>query len=169
MTHEEFEEASNYWQMKDATGKKPSHEALLSIMEEYIHANNTCALATGYGTFVRCTPIEYSYYDGAFWMFSEGGLKFFALEKNKNVCLSIYDPYDGFNKLNGMQITGIAEIVEPYCQEYLRAAAFKNLPLEALNKLSSPMYLIKIEPKHIDFLHAAFREQGFFARQALDF
>jgi len=59
-------------------------------------------------------------------------------------------------------------VVEPYCQEYRRAAAFKNLPLEALNKRSSPMYLIKIEPKHIDFLHAAFREQGFFARQALD-
>jgi len=58
-------------------------------------------------------------------MFSEGGLKFFALEKNKNVCLAIYDP--------------------------------------------SPMHLIKITPKHIDFLHSVFREQGFNARQALDF
>lgn len=169
MTHEEFKEASEYWQKKDAAGKKLSREVLLAAMEEYIQANNTCALATGSGTFVRCTPIEYSYHDGVFWMFSEGGLKFFALERNKNVCLSIYDPYDGFGKLNGMQVTGMAEIVEPFCNEYIRAAVFKKIPLEALKKLPSPMHLIKITPKHIDFLHSAFREQGFNARQALDF
>ena len=29
-------------------------------LEEYIRANNTCALATGAGSYVRCTPIEYS-------------------------------------------------------------------------------------------------------------
>lgn len=59
-------------------------------MEEYILANKTCALATGAGEFVRCTPIEYTYHHGAFWMFSEGGEKFAALEKNKNVCLAIF-------------------------------------------------------------------------------
>lgn len=169
MTHEEFEEAAEYWQKKDATGKRLNREALLAAMEEYIQANNTCALATGAGTFVRCTPIEYSYHDGAFWMFSEGGFKFFALERNKNVCLAIYDPYDGFGKLNGMQVTGMAEIVEPFCKEYLKAAAFRKIPLETLKKLPSPMYLIKITPKHIDFLRSAFRERGFNARQTLDF
>lgn len=169
MTHEEYKEAAEYWQRKDATGKKLSRDALLTVMEEYIHANKTCALATGFRTFVRCTPIEYSYYDGAFWMFSEGGLKFLALENNKNVCLSIFDSYEGFEKLNGMQITGVAEIAEPFSNEYLKAATFKKLPLEVLKKLSSPMHLIKITPKHIDFLHSAFREQGFSARQSLDF
>lgn len=44
---------------------------------------------------MRCTPIEYSYHDGRFWMFSEGGEKFIGLEKNENVCLAIYDKYDG--------------------------------------------------------------------------
>lgn len=167
--HEEFKEAAEYWQKKDATGKKLSREALIAVMEEYIQANNTCALATGSGTYVRCTPIEHSYHAGAFWMFSEGGLKFFALERNQNVCLAIYDPYNGFGKLNGMQVTGTAEIVEPFCNLYLEAATFKKIPLETLKKLPSPMHLIKITPKHIDFLHSAFREQGFYARQALDF
>jgi len=169
MTHEEYKEAIEYWQKKDAIGKKLSREALLAAMEEYIQSNNTCALATGSGTFVRCTPIEYSYHDSSFWMFSEGGLKFFALERNENVCLAIYDPYDGFGKLDGMQVTGMAEIVEPFCNEYLKAATFKKIPLQVLKKLPSPMHLIKMTPKHIDFLHSAFREQGFNARQALDF
>lgn len=169
MTHEKFEEAAGYWKKKDAEGKKMDRETLTAAMETYIQAHNTCALATGAGTFVRCTPIEYSWHDGAFWIFSEGGLKFFALERNKNVCLAIYDPYEGFGKLNGMQVTGTAEIVEPFCNEYLKAATFKKIPLEALMKLPSPIHLIKMTPKHIDFLSSAFQKQGFDCRQSMEF
>jgi len=76
MTHEDYKRAINHWKIKDMDNKSPDRETLLSAMEAYINANNTCALATGAGDYVRCTPIEYSYHDGAFWMFSEGGLKF---------------------------------------------------------------------------------------------
>ena len=169
MTHDEFSEAAKYWQRKDAQGKKLSKDALLPIIEEYINANSTCALATGSGSFVRCTPIEYSYHDGAFWMFSEGGMKFFALEQNENVSLAIFEPYDGFGKLNGMQIAGTAELVEPFCEEYERAASVKHIPLEALKKLPSPMHLIKVTPKHIDFLRSAFKDSGYDSRQSMDF
>lgn len=56
-------------------------EALKKAVSDYIAQNNTCALATGIGDYVRCTPIEYSFHDGKFWMFSEGGKKFVGLEK----------------------------------------------------------------------------------------
>ena len=72
---------------------------LWAAIEEYIQCNNTCALATGYGDFIRCTPIEYSWHNDAFWMFSEGGKKFVGLEENKNVCLAIYDRYDGIKEI----------------------------------------------------------------------
>lgn len=169
MTHEEFEEAAGYWKKKDAAGKKMDHETLTAAMETYIQAHNTCALATGAGTFVRCTPIEYSWHDSAFWIFSEGGMKFAALEQNRNVCLAIYDAYDGFDNLGGMQASGEAEFVEPYCEEYATAAAAKKIPLESLKKLSSPMHLIKVTPKHIDFLSSAFQKQGFDCRQSMEF
>lgn len=169
MTHEEFEEAAGYWKKKDAAGKKMDRETLTAAMEMYIQAHNTCALATGAGTFVRCTPIEYSWHDGAFWMFSEGGMKFAALEQNRNVCLAIYDAYDGFDNLGGMQASGEAELVEPYCEEYAAAAAAKKIPLESLKKLPSPMHLIKVTPKHIDFLSSAFQKQGFDCRQSMEF
>ena len=77
---------------------------------EYINSNNTCALATGTGDYVRCTPIEYSYHDGKFWMFSEGGEKFIGLEKNENVCLAIYDKYDGADNLKSIQVIGKADL-----------------------------------------------------------
>lgn len=169
MTHKEFEQATEYWKKKDAVGRKMNREALAVAVEKYIQSHNTCALATGAGMFVRCTPIEYSYHDSAFWMFSEGGMKFAALEQNCNVCLAIYDAYDGFGKLSGMQINGEAELVEPYSQEYDAAAAIKKIPLETLKKLTSPMHLIKVMPKHIDLLYSAFREQGFDCRQSMEF
>lgn len=98
LSHEEYERAANYWKEKDAQSKKLDQDALKKAVEEYIQANNTCALATAAGDFVRCTPLEYTYHDDCFWIFSEGGEKFYALEKNKNVCLVIFDKYEGFRQ-----------------------------------------------------------------------
>lgn len=169
MTHEEYRRAADHWKAKDAENHAMDRDSLLAAAEAYIRANNTCALATGTGTFVRCTPIEYAYHGAAFWMFSEGGEKFIALERNQNVCLAIYDPYDGFGKLKGMQVTGIAEIVPPFSREYLAAAEFKKIPAEALRKLPEPINLIKITPTKIDFLNSDFNEAGFSSRQELIF
>lgn len=71
MTHEEYVKAAEYWKNKEQI--KMPKEQLQQTVTAYIDANNTCALATGTGDYVRCTPIEYSFHDGKFWMFSEGG------------------------------------------------------------------------------------------------
>lgn len=73
MTKEEYQAAARYWEEKDAVSVKLEPGKLRAMAEEYIRANNTCALATGTGDYVRCTPIEYGWHDGSFWMFSEGG------------------------------------------------------------------------------------------------
>ena len=160
-----YNKAASYWEEKDAQTVQLDRDALLTKIDEFIMAHNTCALATGCGNFVRCTPIEYNYKDGKFWMLSEGGLKFHALEENKNVCLAIYDSYAGFGKLGGMQVTGTAELIEPWSVEYLDLLAFKKISAESLKKLPQTMYLIKITPLHIDFLWSGFKKLGFDSRQ----
>jgi general stress protein 26 len=169
MTHEDYERAANYWKVKEADSVKLEREVLFAAAEEYIKANDTCALATGAGDFVRCTPIEYTYHDDAFWMFSEGGEKFIALEWNKNICLAIYDKYEGFGKLKGMQISGIAEVIEPFSKEYISAAEYKKLPIDTLKKLPEPINLIKVIPNRIDYLNSDFMKDGFAYRQAIEF
>jgi hypothetical protein len=168
MNHKEYEEAAGYWCRKDSENVKMERSELLRITEDYIQANDTCALAVGSGNFVRCTPIEYSYRYGAFWMFSEGGQKFIALENNHNVCLAIYDKFDGFGKLKGMQITGIAEMIEPFSKAYIEMAEYKKIPLEALKKLQHPMHLIRIVPVRIDFLNSEFKKYGYASRQFIE-
>lgn len=166
-TDENLRAAARYWDEKDAGSVKLERAKLQAMVEDYIRANNTCALATGAGAYVRCTPIEYSYHDGCFWMFSEGGKKFIGLAENPQVCLAIYDKYEGFGRLCGMQVMGRAELVEPFSETYIAHAAFKKIPLAALKKLDSPMHLICVHPTRIDCLFSAFKELGCGPRQTL--
>ena len=140
-------------------------EQLKQAIEAYINENNTCALATGTGDYVRCTPIEYSYHDGKFWMFSEGGKKFIGLEKNDNVSLAIFDKYDGFGNLRSLQIMGTAEIVEPFSDSYNAHAEYKKIPIGALQNLQPPMNLICVTPVKTEALFSEFKKDGYSSRQ----
>lgn len=163
----DYKKAASYWMEKDEKAVRMDHDVLLARIEKFILAHNTCALATGCGDFVRCTPIEYNYKDGRFWLLSEGGLKFRGLEVNKKVCLAIYDNYNGFGQLGGMQISGIAELVKPWTGEYIDLLTFKKISVENLKKLPVTMHLIKVMPTSIDFLCSEFKELGFDSRQHL--
>lgn len=163
-----FQQAVEYWDKKDAASVKLNETKLKALAETYIMDHNTCALATGAGEYIRCTPIEYSYYDGCFWMFSEGGKKFIGLSQNSNVCLAIYDKYEGFGKLHGMQIMGRAELVEPFSKAYLAHAAYKKISPDFLKKLESPMHLICVHPIRMECLFSDFKELGCAPRQTLE-
>ncbi len=165
MTHEEFEKAAQYWNNKKETAMPK--EDLEQAVYGYINANNTCVLATGTGDYVRCTPIEYSYHDGMFWMFSEGGEKFIGLEKNENVCLAIYDKYDGAGSLKSLQIMGKAQLIEPFSDTYRSHAEYKKIPIAALEKLQQPMNLICVKPVKIQALFSEFKKNGYSTRQTL--
>ncbi len=165
----DYQKATSYWTEKDSDAVLMDRDTLLVEIEKFILAHNTCALATGSGDFVRCTPIEYNYKDQMFWLFSEGGLKFSALESNNNVCLAIFDGYTGFSQLGGMQISGTAELVEPWSAEYMDLLEFKKLSAENLKKLPITMYLIKVTPSRIDFLWSEFKKAGYASRQHLCF
>lgn len=165
----DFDKAASYWTDRETGEGAMERGALVQEVEEFIAARNTCALATaGLDGFVRCTPIEYTYMDGAFWMLSEGGLKFKGLSENRNVCLAIYDAYEGFGKLNGMQVMGTAQIVEPWSEEYLALLAYKGIDAARLRKLPTEMHLIKIMPTAIDLLCSGLKERGFDSRQHLE-
>lgn len=166
-TQETLRAAARYWDEKDAGSVKLEKSKLQAMLENYINENNTCALATGSGDYVRCTPIEYSYHDGCFWMFSEGGKKFIGLAENPHVCLAIFDRYEGFGKLHGVQVMGRAELVEPFSPDYNAHAAAQKIPLAALQKLPSPMHLIRVTPTRIDCLFSEFKELGCASRQTL--
>lgn len=168
MTPQEFDEAEAYWTSREAESRRMPKDELRAAVESFLSSHNTCALACGAGDFVRCTPLEYSYRDGAIWIFSEGGLKFRALRRNPNVSLAVFEPYSGFGKLTSVQITGTATIVDPDSPEFASAAAEKGLPSDMLDRLRSRLHLIKIVPSRIDYLCSELKARGYDPRQWLE-
>ena len=164
----DFDMAAAVWVEKDKDSVHMEGAALEDKIDEFIKAHNTCALAVASGDFVRCTPIEYNYVEGSFYLFSEGGLKFKALKDNKNVAFAIYEPYGGFHQLKSLQVMGVASMVEPFTDEYLKIMEYKKIPVEAMKKLPMPMNLIKIVPKSYDLLDSDLKKEGFGNRQHLD-
>ena len=89
----DYEKAADHWTERDQNSSHMDDAALKERIEGFIDKHNTGALATASGDFVRCTPVEYNYVDGCFYIFSEGGLKFKGLKENKNVFVPfLYTP-----------------------------------------------------------------------------
>ncbi len=161
----DYDTAASYWIEKAKESVKMEPEALKERIDSFITGHNTCALATASADMVRCTPIEYNYIDGIFYLFSEGGLKFKALKENKRVGMAIYEPYRGFGNLKSLQIKGKAEIIEPFSDEYMRLLEYKKIPVEAIKKMPHPMNLIKIIPDSFDYLDSDLKKDGLDIRQ----
>lgn len=158
-------QASQYWIKKDKDGVKVEKVDLFKLIESFILSHNTMALATGFGNEVRCTPLEYNYYDGYFYIFSEGGIKFKYLEKNKNVSGAIFEPYTGFGNIHSLQIQGKIEVIEEDNEEFLPIIKRKGINLDALKKMNASFHLLKLVPFRYDFLESSLKKDGYSNRQ----
>lgn len=123
------------------------------------------ALAAGSGSSIRCTPLEYSWHDGALWIFTEGGLKFRAIKENSDAAASVFDTGHSFGALKSLQIQGTIRVVELFSEEYKRAAELRNIPLKVLQNLPEPMWLLKLVPSEITCLNSDFKKAGYGSRQ----
>ena len=61
----------------------------------------------------------------------------------------------------------MAEMIEPWSEEYLKLVNYRKIPVEALKKLPHSMNLIKVVPKVYDFLNSDLKKEGFGSRQQL--
>ncbi|WP_292198757.1 pyridoxamine 5'-phosphate oxidase family protein [Butyrivibrio sp.] len=161
----DYNKAANYWLQKDANSNKMDRAQVMERIVSFIEGHNTCTLATASEGHTRCTPIEYNFVDKCFYFFSEGGLNFRGLKKNKNVGIAIYEPYNGFANLKSLQIEGTASLIEPFSEEYLKIMAFKKIPEEAMRKLPQPMALIKVVPTMFDYLDSDLKKEDYSSRQ----
>ncbi|MBQ4363012.1 MAG: pyridoxamine 5'-phosphate oxidase family protein [Oscillospiraceae bacterium] len=165
MEHSDYQRAAAYWTNKDSTSAKADRDTVYKAIAAFLGAHKTCALATGSGENVRCTPVDYSFYEGYFYIFTEGGMKFSGLEKNKNVSLAVFDGGGTFGDLHSVQVMGRAEFTEPFCEEYDRIAQIRGIPTEGLKRLKYPMYLLKITPVEMILLDSALKKEGYSNRQ----
>ncbi len=150
---------------EDLIPKVPQKE-LEVMVREFLKEHNTCTLSTSYNQRVRSTPIEYNYFNGNIYLLSEGGEKFANILLNNKVSIAVYEDYTSMNNLAGMQITGIASLVENK-EEYMDIIKMKGLNPDFIDKLPVHMNLIKIEIEKIEFLYSKFQKMGYGPKQIL--
>ena len=143
------------WEKGREQGDSMPRELLEKEVENFIKVRSNCSLATGYGTYIRNTPMRYSYKNGNFLFITEGGYKFKGLILNKNVSISIFDTNNLSSNTVGMTIEGEASVTE---------FSEKDRKITDARK-----FLITVVPKSIDFLNSNFTSNGYYPLQHLDY
>jgi Pyridoxamine 5'-phosphate oxidase len=154
---------------KDHLEDKMDPETLRPYIDDFLLTHNTCALSTWYQDKVTSRPIEYHYSAGELHMVSEGGVKFAGILVNGQVAVSIFDPYQGFSCLAGMQITGKAIVPPLGSLEYQRSITICGLSMERMQRLPVPLNAIIIYPQEAIYLWSGFSKLGLKARQIYHF
>ncbi len=168
MTRQDYDRAVSFWTSRESELKRMEPGQLLAKMEEFLISHNTCALATGSGTFVRCTPVEHEYFSGRMWILTEGGLKFAALRDNSRVSAAVYEPYTGFDSMKGIQITGTAQVAEPGSREFKEYQIHRKEKEGEGAMIPQGLYLLVIHPEKMEGVFGEFLELGYSARQTVE-
>lgn len=145
--------------------KKYPDEFLKNDIEAFLKEHNMCTLCTGSGNMVIGTPIEYMYEAGSMYIITEGGRKFINILKNDKVSVAVYNEYEGFAKLKGLQLKGKVEIIPIDDPEYDRILEMKKLKPENVKNLNMIMNVLRIKLERADFLCSEIKTKGYDAKQ----
>lgn len=145
--------------------KKCPDELLKNDIEAFLKEHNMCTLCTGSTDMVIGTPIEYMYEAGNMYIITEGGRKFINILKNDEVSAAVYNEYEGFAKLKGLQLKGKVEIISIDNPEYDRILKMKKLRPENVKNLNMIMNVLRIKLERADFLCSEIKTKGYDAKQ----
>ncbi len=161
-----YEAAAEFWIEKDKDAVKMPPDELRKELDAFLKDEKVCTLAVADGDFIRCTPLTYAYREGRFYIFSEGGRKFRALAKNKNVALEIHAEYRGLGTAKSVQVTGEAEVIGADDEDFIARANAAGMNGASLKKMG--LILIVVTARKLEYLNSELRKRGYCPRQQLD-
>ena len=161
-----YEAAAEFWIEKDKDAVKMPPDELRKELDAFLKDEKVCTLAVADGDFIRCTPLTYAYREGRFYIFSEGGRKFRALAKNKNVALEIHAEYRGLGTAKSVQVTGEAEVIGADDEDFIARANAAGMNGASLKKMG--LILIVVTARKLEYLNSELRKCGYCPRQCLD-
>ena len=140
-------------------------DKLRAEIEKFIIEHNTMALATAHDGVPRCSPVEYQYLDGKFYIVTEGGQKFAGILQNGRASIGIYNNYTSMGSVYGMQITATVQIVPLFSQEYNKVFEKRGISQETIKKLPISLYVISLTPRKYEVINSDFKKLGYDPKQ----
>ena len=155
--------------LRDALGCQMDTAQLRPEIDLFLRSHNTCALATAGETSVRATPIEYVYAGDCLYFLSEGGAKFANLLLNPRVSVCIFDPYHTMADVAGLQLTGIARLVDPMDAAADSVLEAQHLTRAKLGQLPFDLNIIEVRLECAELLLSVLSKRGVDSRQVYEF
>lgn len=149
----------------DSDYEKCPDEILIKQIEDFLNSHTTCTLCSCSGSRPIGTPIEYMYKKGYMYFITEGGRKFFNILMNSRVIVSVYEDYNGFDKLNGYQFLGEASIIKDDSEEYRNVIAMKKLDVEMVDSMNVMLHVLKVKLERVDIISSDIKKKGYDAKQ----
>ena len=152
----------NFVQKLKINKKQLSPDELKKAVVAFLEENVICTLATCSNNIPRSTTLRYRSRGLTLYVLAEGGMKIKNIRENPRVSVSLYGAYSGFQSVKGLQLWGIASIIEPDEGDSYREAEgivdlagredLKNLGIE---KIQHNMKAIKIVVERARYLNIA--------------
>lgn len=136
-------------------------ENMTQILRDFLQSQSVCILATvNHLSIPRATPTHYFADDDlrCYIISDDNTTKLENIQNNANVSLCIcdsrsFDPNDrGFSNCKGVQITGIAKILDETSEPEERAAALRVYKWEIYTDVPPTQKIIVVNPQKIEML-----------------
>ena len=159
---------------QNITKKLPADE-LKRRVAAHLKSQNICVLCTSKGDVPRATPIEYYSEGTTVYILAGQGTKIENIKANLRVSIGTYStPYTDWTdwyKVAGVQITGLAKLLNEDSPEYSDALKVYKWQLYAkargwdLSTLPKGGTIIKVEAQKIEYRELALLAEGYSATQ----
>jgi hypothetical protein len=115
----------------------------------------------------RASTVEYFPKATTIYILTEGGVKIENIIRNPNVSIAIHAPFDGWQTVRGIQITGLAEIGRRGSGIYEEGLDVFNKCRGQIGTVPDIMSVIKVKPSKIEYIDTALGNKGFKVRHTL--
>lgn len=155
--------------MFSSTGKALSKNVLKEKIEGFLLTQPVCVVATSLNDVPRASAVEFFPEGLHIYILTEGGIKLRNIRKNAQVSLEIFAPYTGWANVQGLQISGIAELAKKGSKIFKEAEqAYSRRRGQEEAILPDFINVVKITPYRMEYLDMRLDRRGYSVRQVLN-
>lgn len=147
-----------------------SDKELEGLVSGFLRTQGMCVLATCSNGTPRASAVEFFPAGTILYILTEGGQKVANLFANPTVSVAVHTQFIGWDRIKGVQITGMAEVAkagsrvfDEGAEAYRKRRGFKGVSIPDF------MCIIKIVPEKIEYLDTTLKARGLGVRHLLEY
>lgn len=152
------------------TSRMLSRDDLEQRITDFMATEGMCVLATCSMNVPRASAVEFFPAGTTLYILTEGGRKVENISENPVVSVAIHTQFIGWERIRGIQLTGIAEIGRHGSAIFSEGeAAYRKRKGEDARSIPEELYVIRITPVRIEFLDMTLKAEGLLPKHEIEY